>query len=73
VPKGFKPDVAAGSTRKPERDHIRLFGVGYVQYRKLIAFVQEKRTDLFVDRCRPQSASMTAKTNTQSRHLAVAS
>src|SRR3954462_12551847 len=32
--RGFKPDAAAGSTRKPERDHIRLRGVGFQQYRK---------------------------------------
>jgi hypothetical protein len=25
---GFKPDAAAGPMRKPERDHIRLRGVG---------------------------------------------
>jgi hypothetical protein len=34
------PGVAAGSTTKPDRDHIRLLGVGYQQYRKLNAFVQ---------------------------------
>ncbi|MCP2000242.1 hypothetical protein J2S34_002690 [Nitrobacter winogradskyi] len=27
-PKGFKPDVAAGSIQKPERGHIRLHRVG---------------------------------------------
>jgi hypothetical protein len=27
--RGFKPDVAAGSTRRPERNHIRLRGVGF--------------------------------------------
>src|SRR3979490_623503 len=32
--RGFKPDVAAGSTRKPERNHIRLRGGGFLQYRK---------------------------------------
>src|SRR3954447_14128562 len=32
--RGFKPDAAAGSTRKPERNHIRLRGVGSQQYRK---------------------------------------
>jgi hypothetical protein len=26
--RGFKPDAAAGSTKKPERDHIRLRGGG---------------------------------------------
>jgi hypothetical protein len=26
---GFKPDAAAGPTKKPERDHIRLRGVGF--------------------------------------------
>src|ERR1700730_14781075 len=32
--RGFKPDAAAGSTRKPERNHIRLRGGGFHQYRK---------------------------------------
>jgi hypothetical protein len=32
--RGFKPDAAAGSTKRPERDHIRLRGVGFAQYRK---------------------------------------
>jgi hypothetical protein len=27
--RGFKPDVAAGSTRKPDRNHIRLRWVGF--------------------------------------------
>lgn len=40
APKGFKPDVATGSIEKPERDHIRLRGVGFPQYRKLIASAQ---------------------------------
>jgi hypothetical protein len=38
--RGFKPDVAAGSTRKPGHDHIRLRGVGYRQYRKSVRFSQ---------------------------------
>src|SRR5882757_4745219 len=38
--RGFKPDAAAGSTRKPERDHIRLRGVGFRQYRKSSGFPQ---------------------------------
>jgi hypothetical protein len=38
--RGFKPDVAAGSTKKPERNHIRLRGVGFQQYRKSVRFPQ---------------------------------
>src|ERR1700704_1207824 len=38
--RGFKPDAAAGSTRKPERDHLRLRGVGFLQYRKSPGFPQ---------------------------------
>ena len=38
--RGFKPDAAAGSTRKPEHDHIRLRGVGFHQYRKLAGLPQ---------------------------------
>src|ERR1700752_1749235 len=38
--RGFKPDAAAGSTRKPERNHIRLRGVGFRQYRKSVRLPQ---------------------------------
>src|ERR1700720_2132568 len=38
--RGFKPDAAAGSTKKPERNHIRLRGVGFQQYRKSVGFLQ---------------------------------
>ena len=38
--RGLKPDAAAGSTKKPERDHIRLGGVGFHQYRKSPAIPQ---------------------------------
>src|SRR6266852_9482284 len=38
--RGFKPDAAAGSTRKPGRNHIRLRGVGFQQYRKSAGFAQ---------------------------------
>jgi hypothetical protein len=38
--KAIKPDAAAGPMKEPERDHIRLRGVGYRQYRKLAAASQ---------------------------------
>src|ERR1700716_2789794 len=41
--RGLKPDAAAGSTRKPERDHIRLRGVGFRYYRKSPGFPQAGR------------------------------
>jgi hypothetical protein len=43
--RGFKPDAAAGSTKKPKRNHIRLRGVGSTQYRKSVSFLQG---DLFL-------------------------
>jgi hypothetical protein len=49
--RGFKPDAAAGSTRKPERNHIRLRGVGFRQYRKSVSFLQGDLTGSVLQRC----------------------
>src|SRR5437016_7706555 len=55
--RGFKPDAAAGSTEKPERNHIRLRGVGLHQYRKSADFPQAGPALELLALSLPQTAS----------------
>jgi len=41
--RGFKPDAAAGPMKKPERDHIRLRGVGFANIENRSVLRKEAR------------------------------